>query len=71
MVKAFVLILAALAASVTARPISLGDLLDGLATDSANNTPDDATTDADDSNILPPGFTNFGGQGGVIIPVSN
>ncbi|KAJ7358374.1 hypothetical protein DFH08DRAFT_953532 [Mycena albidolilacea] len=59
MVKVFVLILAALAASATARPISLGDLLDGLATDSANNTPDDATTDADDSNILPPGFTNF------------
>ncbi|KAJ7671091.1 hypothetical protein B0H17DRAFT_1085481 [Mycena rosella] len=74
MVNTFMIVVAALAASATARPISgraknaetgLADLsgLFGLA--AATATADAA---AATDNIVPPGFTNFGG---VIIPAGN
>ncbi|KAF7362572.1 hypothetical protein MVEN_00605700 [Mycena venus] len=78
MVNAFIFVVAALAASTTARPIlssrakggnadggiTLSDLL-GVA--ASTNTGASADT-ADDSNTVPPGFTNFGG---VIIPAGS
>ncbi|KAJ6630013.1 hypothetical protein B0H10DRAFT_1984748 [Mycena sp. CBHHK59/15] len=77
MVNAFIIVVAALAASATARPISgrakgakradagagLADLF-GVA--AATATADAAA--ATDDNTVPPGFTNFGG---VIIPAGN
>jgi len=73
MVNAFIIVVAALAASATARPISgrakgadagagLADLIGAAATSTA-----DAAAATDD-NTVPPGFTNFGG---VIIPAGN
>ncbi|KAJ7203511.1 hypothetical protein GGX14DRAFT_698937 [Mycena pura] len=76
MVNAFIIVVAALAASAIARPISgrakgadagagLADLL-GAAAATPTATADAAA--ATDDNTVPAGFTNFGG---VIIPAGN
>ncbi|KAJ7325961.1 hypothetical protein DFH08DRAFT_1085117 [Mycena albidolilacea] len=78
MVNAFIIVVAALAASVTARPISgrakdnggdvsLGDLADLIGAAATATATADAAAGTDD-NTVPPGFTNFGG---VIIPAGN
>ncbi|KAJ7800184.1 hypothetical protein B0H14DRAFT_3490912 [Mycena olivaceomarginata] len=78
MVNAFIIVVAALAASITARPISarakgnggdvsLGDLADLIGAAATATATADAAAGTDD-NTVPPGFTNFGG---VIIPAGN